>query len=527
MSCSSPVGRRPQADEDAPGGEAAVNWQMAPVNRSSKKRSATDPGNKGYGSSKGVKRPKKTNLDEMMKAFDERVRTQPESASPLCGRASARKLAGDLQGALADYDNALSLEPKNATIMANRGMVQLELGWYRQAQKSFQGAFVIDPASPAAANGRAMVQKQEKMSPLRVVSLRGFKRASLNTSFVERRGSAYTVSGFETYWSTDGRYVLYYCVQESRWKGGRTSDFQSIRAGDGICFVGAPPRTNLLSQELIKAWYEWNGDAWRILPRAGVTGIGPTTPPLRTVTLVGFSRQAINTVYSERRQPGYRVCDRETFWSGDERYFLFWCKDESRWKGSVTSHLPLIREGRSTSFIGAPLGIDILASSFPKGWYEWQNKEWVLREGAGVATVGPTPLLLRTVTLSGFSRKGVNVRYEERRSPDYQVGHRETFFSADGKWFVYWSSGEMRWKVSQVNYLQKVQLGGSSGYLGGPVGADILSPVLTWGWHEWRKGAWNFKATAGVCAIGCSEEHDVEDDPEPEAFPGAEVGPTC
>jgi len=254
-----------------------------------------------------------------------------------------------------------------------------------------------------------------------------------------------------------------------------------------------------------------------------VCSIGPITPPLRTVTLCGFSREAMNTTYAERRQRPFLVNDRETYWSADERFFLFWCKGESRWKGCCTSHLAKIQEGRSVSFVGAPLGLDILSASLPKGWHEWQNKEWVLAEKAGVASIGPAPLLLRSVTLSGFKRSQVNVKYEERRSPDFLVNHRETYCSLDGKHFLYWCIKESRWKGSNISHLRKIQAGASSSYLGAPLNADILSPALVKGWHEWRRKEWIFGARAGIGAIGCSEEPTQEEEAPTVRVPAAEA----
>lgn len=468
--------------------------------------------NSGYGRARGVKRQGPETLQRLIRECNKQVAANPRNLNALTNRATAHRNAGNLQAALADLDVALSLDPRNPSIMAFRGKVQLDLGWFFQARKSIQGALVINPQNHGALTAKTLFAQQERACPRRVVTLRGFKRANLNISFVERRKREFCVNGFETYWSFDNKYILYYCTQEARWKGGRANDFETIRSGDGVCFIGAPPKANILEPELVKGWYEWDGSAWVTRPRAGVTSIGPVSPALRTITLAGFSRRAINTVYTERRQPKYLVSNRETYWSGDERYFLFWCKDESRWKGSVTSHLEQILGGKSTSFIGAPLGIDILSSTCPKGWYEWQSKEWVLQEGAGVSQVGPSPLLLRTVTLAGFSREACNIKFEERRSPDFLVNSRETYFASDGKWFIYWCDAETRWKACHANYLQKVQLGSSTGYLSAPVGADLTSPMLARGWHEWKNGAWHFKTFAGVCSIGCSEDHDVDDD---------------
>lgn len=54
-------------------------------------------------------------------------------------------------------------------------------------------------------------------APLRIITLKGFWRTAVNTSFVERRQLEFCVSCRETYWSVDGSLFIYWCPKESRW----------------------------------------------------------------------------------------------------------------------------------------------------------------------------------------------------------------------------------------------------------------------------------------------------------------------
>jgi len=326
----------------------------------------------------------------------------------------------------------------------------------------------------------------------------------MNADFVERRRSPYVVNDSETYWSADGACLLYWCGKERRWKGCRADDFAKVQAGGAVCFIGAASRKHVLSASLLKGWHEWDGAEWAFQPQAGVCCVGPLTPPLRTVTLAGFTRRGMNTTYFERRQRPYQVGGRETFWSTCEKYFVYWCGKESRWKATSASHLEKVQGGKSSCFMSAPAGADILAGGPPRGWHEWTEKDWVLRKDAGVAKSGPSPLELRTVKLGGFLREGLNATFEERRAAAFLVNGREIFMSVDGTHFLFWCVKESRWKGSDTRHLAGAKAGESKSFAGAPVGADILAPTPLVGWHEWTKTGWAYRPAAGVAALGCS-----------------------
>jgi len=108
--------------------------------------------------------------------------------------------------------------------------------------------------------------------------------------------------------------------------------------------------------------------------------------------LRGFAKQEMNLDYIERRQPEFTVNGRETFWSAGSQFFIYWCKKETRWKGTRAEDLQRVQAGRSLGFIGSPVGNDLLDPPRRLGWHEWDGSAWVQQLEAGVACVKPDPM---------------------------------------------------------------------------------------------------------------------------------------
>lgn len=226
----------------------------------------------------------------------------------------------------------------------------------------------------------------------------------------------------------------------------------------------------------------------------------------RYVTMNGFRALPLNTKYVERREPEFRINDIETYWStesGAGQFFLYWCKKESRWKGSKASALQKNRDGGSSAILGAPVGVDLLTSPFAVGWHEWDGAEWVKDEQTGVTSVGPAAALCRAVVLAGFSNASLNVRYIERRQANCLVNGHGTFWSLDCDYFLFWCKKEFRWKLSLAGDLAYNRKGGSKAIAAAPASEDLLrrEPLLT-GWHEWDGSAWVRRKSGGVAHLG-------------------------
>lgn len=326
----------------------------------------------------------------------------------------------------------------------------------------------------------------------------------MNTTYVEHRQVELGVYGRETYWSLEGGHFLFWCAPESRWKGSISRYFKKVQAGNSAGFIGAPQGIDILEPFLLRGWHEWCDSHWIVQQEAGVWSIGPLNAPLRVVTLSGFQRSATNADYMERRQPEYTVNNRETYWSCGGEQFLYWCKRDKVWKGCRCKDFPRVQGGNSLGLTGAPPGSDVASDRPQRGWHEWYRSAWVLRAEAG--TAGCIHAELRTVSLCGFQRGGMNTTYVERRDPHLVVEDREVYVSQDGQYFLYWCSAETRWKGCLSSHFQKVQKGGSLGLLGAPLGVDLLAPSLCRGWHEWIGSRWLFHSKAGVSSFGTAAD---------------------
>lgn len=109
-------------------------------------------------------------LVSLFAAAEIRAQQQPPPATPAeahARRAAARRVLGDLVGAIAEYDKALKADPTAAEIYARRGGVRRANGDAEGALEDFDRAYLLDPR--ALANDRGVAD---------AFSSRGFVRAS-------------------------------------------------------------------------------------------------------------------------------------------------------------------------------------------------------------------------------------------------------------------------------------------------------------------------------------------------------------
>eukprot|EP00928_Gymnodinium_smaydae_P035347 TRINITY_DN24888_c0_g6_i1.p1 TRINITY_DN24888_c0_g6~~TRINITY_DN24888_c0_g6_i1.p1 ORF type:complete len:630 (-),score=156.12 TRINITY_DN24888_c0_g6_i1:162-1931(-) len=229
-------------------------------------------------------------------------------------------------------------------------------------------------------------------APLRTLLVSGLERRSrMNGQYIERRQPQFAVGGRETYWTSDGACFLYWCTREERWKGSMANQLEKIQGGASPCYIAAPEGAVDLVPRPVEGWHEWRDKAWKLCPKSVLWAKTGRDAQRRMVTLKGFRREAMNTVYVERRSPNLRVGGRETYHAADGGHFLFWCAKESRWKGTSYDQLGRVRAGSSVGFVGAPLRQDLFSPALLVGWHEWIGGAWVPRQRAGVAAMGIAP----------------------------------------------------------------------------------------------------------------------------------------
>lgn len=324
--------------------------------------------------------------------FNMALASQPHYVPALAGRGSSKRALGRHKDAIQDFNAALALDPKNTSVLVGRGNTYLDLGSSSEAIVDFEVALRLDPQNACAQwSLNVATQKEGPLLP-RSVTMNGFLAEPFNTKYVENRDAEFRVNDLETYWTNetvDGKFFIYWCQKESRWKGSRASGLQKIREGGSSGLLGAPVGLDILSSPLLVGWHEWDGSTWVKEEAAGVTSVGPAVALSRAVVLSGFVSTPLNVQYIERRQPKFMVNGHETFWSVDCEFFIFWCKKEFRWKVSVAHDLEYNRKGGSKAFAAAPEKEDILRQQpLLTGWYEWDGSAWVKRKAAGVAKLG-------------------------------------------------------------------------------------------------------------------------------------------
>lgn len=324
--------------------------------------------------------------------FNMALASQPHYVPALAGRGAAKRALGRHQEAVQDYNAAIALEPKNVSVLVGRGNASLDLGLQKEAIADFEAALKCDPTNAHAQWSLSVASQKEGPLVARSVTMNGFLADPLNTKYVERREAEFRVNDLETYWSNetaDGKFFLYWCKKESRWKGSRESALQKNREGGSSAIVGAPAGTDILASPLVVGWHEWDGTAWVKHPQAGVTSIGPAVALSRAVVLAGFENATLNVQFIERRQPVLMVNNHETFWSVDCELFIFWETKESRWKVALANDFKHNRAGGSKALAAAPESQDILRQkSLLTGWHEWDGSAWIKRKEAGVVQLG-------------------------------------------------------------------------------------------------------------------------------------------
>jgi tetratricopeptide (TPR) repeat protein len=95
-------------------------------------------------------------LEEAVRYFTERIRTDPKDAYAYARRGLAWKERGELDQALKDCSEAVRLDPKSSSWLNNRGLVLKDQGKFDQAIRDFDQAIRIDPKNALAYNNRGL-----------------------------------------------------------------------------------------------------------------------------------------------------------------------------------------------------------------------------------------------------------------------------------------------------------------------------------------------------------------------------------
>lgn len=434
---------------------------------------------------RGEAKRKLHRFEEAVADFDDALALEPANALALAGRGSALRALGRHTQALASLDAALRLEPRNSSVLMARGVALQALGRYIEGEADLDAALALQPLSAFGLQLRGELRRKLGKHNEAIADYnQALAIAPRYVPALAGRGAAHRGSGRHREAIADYNAALAIEPYSA-----------AVLSGRGAAKLDVGQRQEALSDFLAALEIDPHDE----FANWGRGAAGGHQALLRTVALVGLQRPELNAKYMERGQPEFKVQGYETYWSADGQQFLYYSKKEFRWKGSHVKDLAKIKAGGSSGLIGAPQGYDILSPVALKGWHEWDGAAWKLRSKAGVARAQAA---LQTILLAGFGRAEMNVKYTERQQPEFAVAGRPTFWSTDCEFFLYWSAKETRWKASRASDLAKIKAGGSSGYLGAPVNADICSPrKLAKGWHEFDGTAWALRSHGGVARL--------------------------
>ncbi|MBT9560658.1 MAG: tetratricopeptide repeat protein [Myxococcales bacterium] len=89
-------------------------------------------------------------LPRIARARERIALERTELGKPVAERADARRLRGDLQGALVLYDQAVMEAPKDLDLLVRRGRTRAAMQELEGARMDYESALAIDPRHPAA-----------------------------------------------------------------------------------------------------------------------------------------------------------------------------------------------------------------------------------------------------------------------------------------------------------------------------------------------------------------------------------------
>jgi len=100
----------------------------------------------------------------------------------------------------------------------------------------------------------------------RTVTMAGFKDQQWNQEYTSSLDSAHFVGGKETFWTSSGERLLYWCKTESLWMATFKDKLPNLMAG--ACPGWLWGRKNKFITDML-GWHEWYDSRWQTLPSAG------------------------------------------------------------------------------------------------------------------------------------------------------------------------------------------------------------------------------------------------------------------
>lgn len=176
------------------------------------------------------------------------------------------------------------------------------------------------------------------------------------------------LQGKPSYWHTSGVFFIYWQQQMRRWAICDLKCIDAVR--EGQCPGWAYRRDSSFFANA-RGWIEMRDSEW-IDATMVETAVISSCPKGLKVELNGFSKQELNTQYTERSDE--MVQGRATFWDSTDTYFIYWQSTMKRWAVCDRLSLPQAKAG---DLPGWAFRADSQHFSRSAGsWMESWGREW-------------------------------------------------------------------------------------------------------------------------------------------------------
>lgn len=137
-------------------------------------------------------------------------------------------------------------------------------------------------------------------------------------------------------------------------------------------------------------------------------------------------------------------------------------------------------------------------NSFPE---EWHIPAWPQNMEPEVA------MSLRVVTLGGFQMESINEEYLEGPTFDFMVQGRESYWQANGEYFMYYCAQYQKWRIAGISAFGSNKEGACFSFVSDlHMGREVQNTSLIKGWIEVVSGEWVIQEDAGVVKLGTLRE---------------------
>mmetsp|Transcript_17395 Transcript_17395/g.40627 ORF Transcript_17395/g.40627 Transcript_17395/m.40627 type:complete len:467 (-) Transcript_17395:150-1550(-) len=204
----------------------------------------------------------------------------------------------------------------------------------------------------------------------------GFAKEELNDRYYEK--SSVKLHERSTYWNKDGSYFIYWQGSVSRWAFCDATSYASVVGGQ---YPGWAYKQDDHHLSEAAGWMEISNNSWRaaeieVWTRSSshhaITVESQGLHRLATsVMFTGFAMQELNTSFHIR--PEVLAQGQSTYWDPQEKYFIYWQQENSRWAICDDTCMDDVQKGLAP---GWAYRKDSQHFGNAAGWIELRHNDW-------------------------------------------------------------------------------------------------------------------------------------------------------